>query len=223
MKGHGFQKWLTLEEWLWTFIMMGTLKIAPHVVVLPTKKSFLLPLHTCNFATVLNHDLNIWYAAPVNGSLNHSLRASLLKDKRLYRSPYLLLLLENLVSKSHLEVEPKLSSYCRFDYRHPIPRAVRSPPNSVIAEHAKKISFAQLMSLKFFLWVELVQSICMIFFQNQKFLDIILYLSRSCFKLKIHQCLWEGSWSTISEIQNCFCNICPINTWHKITEFRRKG
>ena len=87
-------------------------------------------------------------------------------------------------SRSDLQVEPKSSNCCCFDHRHPIPRAAWNPSKSVIAEHTETIFTQLTMSLKFFLWVELVQSICMMCFQIQKILVIISYLTIPCFKLK---------------------------------------
>ena len=40
----------------------------PHVVVTPNYKIILLLLHNCNFATVMNHYVNIWYVTPVKES-----------------------------------------------------------------------------------------------------------------------------------------------------------
>jgi hypothetical protein len=42
-----------------TFLMLGPFNTAPHVAVTPNHKIILLLLHNCNFATVMNCDVNI--------------------------------------------------------------------------------------------------------------------------------------------------------------------
>jgi hypothetical protein len=44
-------------------------------------KIILLLLHNCNFAMVMNHDVNIWYVTP-KGAATHRLRVSALEAKR---------------------------------------------------------------------------------------------------------------------------------------------
>jgi len=70
-------RWLLLEQWVSTFLMLPPFHTAPCVVVTPTIKLFLLLLHKCNFATVLNYNVNSWYvqwsqATLVKGLLNPS-------------------------------------------------------------------------------------------------------------------------------------------------------
>ena len=51
-----------LEQWFLTFLVLQAFNIVPHVVVNPpppTIKLFLLLLQNCNFATVMNHNVNI--------------------------------------------------------------------------------------------------------------------------------------------------------------------
>jgi hypothetical protein len=52
-----------LQQWFLTFLMLWPFNTVPHVVVTcPTIQLSLLLLYNCNFATVWNHNLNIWYA-----------------------------------------------------------------------------------------------------------------------------------------------------------------
>ena len=44
------------------FLMLWLFNRAPHVVVTPNHKIISLLLHNCSFATVMNHNVNIWYA-----------------------------------------------------------------------------------------------------------------------------------------------------------------
>ena len=52
-----------LGEWFPPFQTQWPLiQSVPHVVVTPTLKLFLLLYHNCSFATVMNLNVNIWYA-----------------------------------------------------------------------------------------------------------------------------------------------------------------
>ena len=42
--------------------MLQAFNIFPHVVVNPNHKLILLLLCNCHFSTVMNHNVNIWYA-----------------------------------------------------------------------------------------------------------------------------------------------------------------
>ena len=48
-----------LVQWFSTFLMLRPFNAAPHVVVTPNHKIIALMLHNCNFATVMNHNVNI--------------------------------------------------------------------------------------------------------------------------------------------------------------------
>jgi hypothetical protein len=50
-----------LEQWFSTFLVLQLFNTVPHAVVtLPThRKIILLLLHNCNFASVMNHNVNI--------------------------------------------------------------------------------------------------------------------------------------------------------------------
>jgi hypothetical protein len=43
-------------------LMLQPFNTGPHVVLTPHHKIISLLLHNWNFATVLNHNVNIWYA-----------------------------------------------------------------------------------------------------------------------------------------------------------------
>jgi hypothetical protein len=50
-----------LEQWFSTFLMLQPFNTAPHgVVTPPTIRLFLLRLRSCNFATVVSHNVNIY-------------------------------------------------------------------------------------------------------------------------------------------------------------------
>jgi hypothetical protein len=52
-----------LKQWFSAFLMLRPFNIAPHAVVTPpppTITVFSLLLHDCNFATVMNHNVNIF-------------------------------------------------------------------------------------------------------------------------------------------------------------------
>jgi hypothetical protein len=59
--------------------MLSLFNTAPHAVVTPTHTITLLLLHKCNFATVMNHNVNIWHAGYLiddpEGVTTHLLRA----------------------------------------------------------------------------------------------------------------------------------------------------
>lgn len=64
---------IPLEQWFSTFIMLRPFNTAPHVVVIPKHKVISLLLHKSNFAIVMDHNVNIWYAGdlimwPLKGS-----------------------------------------------------------------------------------------------------------------------------------------------------------
>ena len=48
-----------LEQWSSPFLMLRPFNTAPHVVVTPAIKLFSLLLLNCNFATVMDHNVNI--------------------------------------------------------------------------------------------------------------------------------------------------------------------
>jgi hypothetical protein len=50
------------NQWFSTFLMLQAFNIFPHVVVNPNHKLILLLLCNCHFSTVMNHNVNIWYA-----------------------------------------------------------------------------------------------------------------------------------------------------------------
>ena len=50
-----------LLQWFATSLMMWPFCTLPHVVVTPNNKIILSPLHNCNFTTVMNHIVSIWY------------------------------------------------------------------------------------------------------------------------------------------------------------------
>ena len=52
----------TLDLWVSTFLILQLLNTVSHVVVNPNHKIISLLLHNCNFATVVNHNVNILYA-----------------------------------------------------------------------------------------------------------------------------------------------------------------
>ncbi|MEX5533301.1 hypothetical protein, partial [Pseudomonas syringae] len=47
------------DQWISTFLMLQPLNTVLHVEVTPTIKLFVLLFHNCNFATVMNHNVNI--------------------------------------------------------------------------------------------------------------------------------------------------------------------
>ena len=49
----------TLEQWFSTFLMLQPYKTAPQIVVTSNHKSVLFVFHNCNFATVMNQNVNI--------------------------------------------------------------------------------------------------------------------------------------------------------------------
>lgn len=65
--------WGPLQQWFSTFLTLGPFTTTPHAVVTPKHKIILLLLRNCNFATVVNHNVNIcvfWWPwmTPVKGS-----------------------------------------------------------------------------------------------------------------------------------------------------------
>lgn len=63
-----------LGEW---FLILRPANTVPHVVVTPNHKTISLLLHSCNFTTVVNHNVNTWYA----GCVTHRLRTKVLGYK----------------------------------------------------------------------------------------------------------------------------------------------
>ena len=58
----GLIPWHVLEQWSPTFPMLWPFNTIPHVVVTPNNKIILLLLYNCNFASIMNCNVNIWYA-----------------------------------------------------------------------------------------------------------------------------------------------------------------
>ena len=50
------------EQWFSTVWMQRPFNTLPHVVLTPNHEIILLLLHNCNFATVMNSNVNIWLA-----------------------------------------------------------------------------------------------------------------------------------------------------------------
>jgi hypothetical protein len=72
-----------LEQWFSLFLIVWPLHTVSHVVMTPDIKLFLLPLH--DLATVMSHNVNIWYAGNLLcdpwekvhlASMTHSLRTT---------------------------------------------------------------------------------------------------------------------------------------------------
>ena len=55
-----------------TFSMLQPSNTLPHVVVTPDHKKISLPLYNCEFAAVMNRNINIWYVTLLLE--NHRLR-----------------------------------------------------------------------------------------------------------------------------------------------------
>lgn len=53
---------MVLEQGFSTFLMLQPSNTVSHVVVTTDYKFISLLLHNCNFASVMNHNVNIWYA-----------------------------------------------------------------------------------------------------------------------------------------------------------------
>ena len=51
-----------LKQWFSTFLMLQPFNTVIHIMVSPNHKIISLPLHHCNFSTVMNGNVNIWYA-----------------------------------------------------------------------------------------------------------------------------------------------------------------
>ena len=49
----------TVEQWFSTFLMLRPFNTVPHVVVTSNHKIISLLLHNCNFATVMNYNVNM--------------------------------------------------------------------------------------------------------------------------------------------------------------------
>lgn len=54
--------WNHIEQWFSSFLMMWHFNTTPHVVVTPNPKQFQCYFINCNFATVMNCNISIWYA-----------------------------------------------------------------------------------------------------------------------------------------------------------------
>jgi hypothetical protein len=62
MGGHVFNKEVFhLRQWFSAFLMLSPFDTVPQVVATPIIKLFLLLFHNYNFATVLNHNVNIYF------------------------------------------------------------------------------------------------------------------------------------------------------------------
>lgn len=59
------RKSIFLAQWFSAFLMLWSFNTAPHVVVAPTIKLFLLLLCNCNLSTVMNCNVDIWYVIPL--------------------------------------------------------------------------------------------------------------------------------------------------------------
>lgn len=55
---------LSPKQWFSTFPMPHLFKTVPHVVVTSNHEIISLLLHNCNFTTLMNHNVNIWYVTP---------------------------------------------------------------------------------------------------------------------------------------------------------------
>lgn len=49
-------------QWFSTFLMLQPFKTVPPVVVKPQPWNYFVATFKCNFDTVMNHNINIWYA-----------------------------------------------------------------------------------------------------------------------------------------------------------------
>lgn len=61
----------SITQWVSTFLMLQPLNQFLMLGWPPKHNIILLLLHDCNFATDMNHNVNIWYATPVKGLLTH--------------------------------------------------------------------------------------------------------------------------------------------------------
>ena len=57
----GLELRMRLEQWFSTFLMLWPFSTVPYVMVIPTVTGFLLLLHNCNFATVMDCNINIFW------------------------------------------------------------------------------------------------------------------------------------------------------------------
>lgn len=64
-------------------LMLWAFNMVPCVVVTPNHKIMSLLLHTCKFATVINHNVNIWHVTVVKGSFDLPLPAKRVTALRL--------------------------------------------------------------------------------------------------------------------------------------------
>lgn len=75
---------LNPEQWSQPSYSLGPFNTASHIVATsPTIKSLLLPLHNCNFTTVINNNVNIWPVSPLGVRTNRLRTAALDKGRRL--------------------------------------------------------------------------------------------------------------------------------------------
>jgi hypothetical protein len=62
------------------FLMLWPFNTVPHVVVTPNHDIIWLLLHNCNFSTIMNHNINIWYVGYIIGNskgvMTHRLRTA---------------------------------------------------------------------------------------------------------------------------------------------------
>ena len=68
--------------------MLQPFNTVPHVMVTDNPKIISLLLHNCNFATVMNHNVNFWYAGnlyvtPMKGLLTYTLRTATIDETRI--------------------------------------------------------------------------------------------------------------------------------------------
>lgn len=57
-----------LEQWFFAFLTLWHFDTVPHVALTSTIKLFLLFIHNCNFATLVNYNVNIRYSRYVTGN-----------------------------------------------------------------------------------------------------------------------------------------------------------
>jgi hypothetical protein len=89
-----YMLWEALEQRFPTFLMLRPFDTVPHAVVTPNHKIISLKLHNCNFAAVMNQNVNICFLTvlgdrcerviwPSKGVSTHRLWTTLLNDAAL--------------------------------------------------------------------------------------------------------------------------------------------
>lgn len=91
--------------------MLWTSNALSHVVVTLNHKVIPLLFHKCNFATLMNHNVNIWHAIP-SGIGTHSLRTTALANSG--RSSAVLKAMASVVGT--ILVDVKTQDVCGWDY-----------------------------------------------------------------------------------------------------------